>query len=94
MSTTNKLRLPQSFDYSFHRKFSESYQPLLENKDVRDVTLDFADVTYLDSAALGMLVLMHNKFSSEGKTVRITGAHGATLGILNMANMQKIIEIL
>ena len=88
--STASLRLPHRFDYSFHRKFSESYQPLLDSKEVQELILGFSDVTDLDSAALGMMVLVHNKFSAEGKAIKIKGARGATLGILNMANMQKI----
>jgi len=89
---TDVMRLPQRFDFSSHRDFFNLYQPILINKDIDQLTLDFKDVTYVDSAALGIMVLVHNKFSSAGKTVKIKNANGPTLDLLTMANMQRLFE--
>lgn len=94
MSETAIIRLPDRFDYAYHRQFSESYQPHLGNEAITEVVLDFSQVGYLDSSALGMIVLLHKKCSSEGKKVKIKGARGTTLEILKMANMQNIVEFI
>ncbi|MCE0555885.1 STAS domain-containing protein [Motilimonas sp. E26] len=59
------------------------------------IELDFSQVQYLDSSALGMLVLMSkkNEQSVQAKLV-IRGAQGNALDILEMANMAKLYAFL
>jgi anti-anti-sigma factor len=92
MSDIETLRLPSRFDYSFHRQFGEMYAPLIDSLSCKEIVLDFTQVEYLDSSALGMMVLLNKKFSGQGNKIKIKGAHGATEEILKMANMQKIFE--
>lgn len=94
MSESEVIRLPSRFDYSAHRSFVEGYTHYLGNAAVKEVILDFTQVAYLDSSALGMMVLCQKKLSSENKRVKVKGAHGATLDILKMANMQKMFEFI
>jgi len=94
MSEIVTLRLPDRFDYAYHRQFSDSYQQYLGNGAVSQLVLDFSQVGYLDSSALGMIVLLQKKCSGEGKKVSIKGARGTTLEILKMANMQNIVEFI
>jgi anti-anti-sigma factor len=94
MSELETLRLPSRFDYSYHRQFGEMYTPLIESPVCKEIILDFTQVEYLDSSALGMMVLLQKKFSTGGRKVRVKGARGATEEILKMANMQKIFEFI
>ncbi len=94
MSDIEILRLPSRFDYSYHRQFSELYTPLVEISKCIEIILDFSQVEYLDSSALGMMVLLQKRASGQGKKVKIKGARGATDEILKMANMQKIFEFI
>jgi anti-anti-sigma factor len=94
MSDIEVLRLPSRFDYSYHRQFGEMYAPLLESEACKEVVLDFTQVEYLDSSALGMMVLLQKKFSTSNKKVKIKGARGATDEILKMANMPKLFEFI
>lgn len=94
MSEIATIRLPDRFDYSYHRQFGESYQQYLGSQTVSELVLDFSQVGYLDSSALGMIVLLQKKCGNEGKKVKIKGARGTTLEILRMANMQNIIEFI
>lgn len=94
MSDIEILRLPNRFDYSFHRQFGELYAPLIDRATCKELVLDFTQVEYLDSSALGMMVLLQKKFLSHNKKVKIKGARGATDEILKMANMQKLFEFI
>ena len=94
MSEIETLRLPSRFDYSYHRQFGEMYTPLIESSVCKEIILDFTQVEYLDSSALGMMVLLQKKFSTHNRKIRIKGARGATEEILKMANMQKIFEFI
>lgn len=94
MSESKTLRLPNRFDYSFHRQFGEMYTPIVEGSDCNEIILDFTQVEYLDSSALGMMVLLQKKFSGKNGRIKIKGARGATEEILKMANMQKMFEFI
>lgn len=94
MSDVETIRLPSRFDYAYHRQFGEMYSPLVDNTAIREVILDFSQVEYLDSSALGMMVLMQKKFLAQAKKVKIKSARGATDEILKMANMQKLFEFI
>ncbi|MBK8188587.1 MAG: STAS domain-containing protein [Cellvibrio sp.] len=92
MSESVNFMLPERFDYSFHRQFNEGCNDYIANANLNEIILDFSRVGYLDSSALGMLVMVQKKASSAAKKIKIKGAKGATAEILRMANIQKMIE--
>ncbi len=92
MSESVNFMLPERFDYSFHRQFNEGCNDYIANANLNEIILDFSRVGYLDSSALGMLVMVQKKASSAAKKIKIKGAKGATEEILRMANIQKMIE--
>jgi len=94
MSQIEVIRLPNRFDYSYHRQFGEQYTPLIDGARCVEIVLDFSYVEYLDSSALGMMVLLQKKATGHAIKVKIKGARGATEEILRMANMQKIFEFI
>jgi HptB-dependent secretion and biofilm anti anti-sigma factor len=94
MSEVESIRLPSRFDYSVHKQFSDTYLPMLDNMATKEVILEFSLVEYLDSSALGMMVLMQKKMFSKNIKVKIKGARGATDEILKMANMNKLFEFI
>ena len=94
MSHSETIRLPNRFDYAYHREFSAACQPVLETISFKEVTLDFTLVDYMDSSALGMMVLLQKRLAAKSINVKIAGARGATREILIMANMQNIFEFI
>jgi HptB-dependent secretion and biofilm anti anti-sigma factor len=86
------LNLPSRFDYTYHTTFLAEYTSVLEGSDTNVLVLDFRQVNYLDSSALGMLVMLQKKYTAAEKKVKIKSARGATKEILTMANMQKLFE--
>jgi HptB-dependent secretion and biofilm anti anti-sigma factor len=94
MSPAEIILLPKRFDYSYHHQFDERYTPLLENANCKVIVLDFSEVEYLDSSALGMMVLLQNRFAGNDRQLKIKDARGATLDILTVAHMQKIFEFI
>ncbi|MES2825744.1 MAG: STAS domain-containing protein [Pseudomonadota bacterium] len=61
MSEQKIIRLPGRFYYNYHRTFSDAYSKFLDEISVTEIVLDFSLVEYLDSSALGMMVLMQKK---------------------------------
>jgi anti-anti-sigma factor len=88
------VRLPNRFDYANHRNFTETSMKAIDAAGVNEIILDFSIVEYLDSSALGMMVLFQKKALDKKIKVKIRGAKGATNDILTMANMQKLFEFI
>lgn len=93
MSNILVVHIPERFDFSYHKKLNESTDAGLKDSKVNLISLDFSQVNYLDSAALGMVVYLHKKAVAVNKKVQITNAVGVAEEILNVANINKIIEI-
>ncbi|WP_148714355.1 STAS domain-containing protein [Chitinolyticbacter meiyuanensis] len=85
------VRLDGQFTYEAHRAFKEATTPALEDAAISQIEIDFALVSYLDSAALGMLLLLNERAGS--KTVRLVNAKGTVRSVLEIANFGKIFEI-
>ena len=94
MSTTRVVRLPERFDFSQHKTFNEASDGALKDETVNCISLDFSQVNYLDSAALGMIVYLHKKASAVNKKVQITSATGTAAEILKVANIEKLVPLL
>jgi anti-anti-sigma factor len=87
------LRIPERFDFGYHKDFTEQYQKLLAEPSVTDITLDFSCVSYLDSSALGMMVLFQKKAKGQNVTVKIKDAKDSAKEILEIANFDRLFEI-
>ncbi len=93
MSDISVIRIPERFDFSFHKNFNESTDVALKDNQVSLISLDFSQVNYLDSAALGMVVYLHKKATAANKKIQIANASGIAEEILKVANLNKIIDI-
>lgn len=87
------IHVPERFDFSYHKTFTEQYQNVLNDNGVREVALDFSKVGYLDSSALGMMVLFQKKAKQMNIKVRIKGARASAKEILQIANFDRLFEI-
>lgn len=90
MGQTRVILVPERFDFNSHQGFNEQVEKLLSDKDATEIVLDFTKVSYVDSSALGMLVLLHRKANPAGKKLRIRGARGVAREVLDIANMQRL----
>lgn len=86
------VSLPVRFDFSHHTQFQAALQQFVGDVSVDTIILDFNRVEYIDSAALGMMMMWQKRAASSSKRVCIKGARGAALQVLSMANMQRLFE--
>jgi anti-anti-sigma factor len=87
------LQIPERFDFGYHKNFTEQYQTALTTGGVTDISLDFSRVNYLDSSALGMMVLLQKKAKAQNISVKIKGAKDNARDILNIANFDRLFDI-
>jgi anti-anti-sigma factor len=81
------------FDYQLHREFKEAYSPLIKDENVREIGIELSLVDYLDSSALGMLMLLNERASNSHKSVTLFNPSGVASHVLDVANFSEVFTI-
>jgi len=84
------IRLNGRFDFNAHRTFRSAFEAPLGDAQVRSLTVDLAGVDYVDSSALGMLLVLREKASVAGKPVALSNPRGTVKQVLDIANFRKL----
>lgn len=92
-SGTAELKLSGRFDFNAHREFRSAYESLVNDGSIRSINVDMAGVEYLDSSALGMLLMLRDKVNAAGKTLSLLNARGSVRQVLDIANFGKLFTI-
>jgi anti-anti-sigma factor len=87
------LRPQGRFDFNSFRSFRTDYEAALEQGGVQCVLVDLQQVQYIDSAALGILLLLRDKATPQGISVELANVQGAVKDVLEIANFHKIFTI-
>lgn len=77
------------FDYTCHKAFKEAFGGGV----VTCYEVDLSETLYLDSSALGMLLLLRDHAGGEKATVRLLSPNRTVLEVLNMANFGLLFNI-
>jgi anti-anti-sigma factor len=84
------IRISGRFDFSCHAEFKQAYTG---GSGCTSFVVDMGQVTYMDSAALGMLLLLRDHATSKGATVAISNCKGQPSEVLKIANFDKLFKI-
>ncbi len=85
------ITLTGRFDFNAHRPFRDAYTPHKE-PGTRFV-IDFGQIEYLDSAALGCLLLLREHAGGDPSRIRLTNCKPTIAKVLEIANFQKLVTI-
>ncbi len=88
------LALAGRFDFNAHRDFRNGYEPALQNSSVKTLNLNMEKVDYLDSSALGMLLLLNEKAKAANVEIVISSCPANIKKIIEVANFSRIFKIL
>ena len=88
-----QIAMSGRFDFQVHRDFKDAYTPLLDNAAVREIEVEMSKVDYLDSSALGMLMLLNERAKAANKPVSLLNTSGVVSQVLEVANFSKIFDI-
>lgn len=86
------IQLQGRFDFNTHRDFRAAVDTALQAPQTQ-LSVDLEGVEYLDSSALGMLLMLRDKARASNKTVSLANCHGAVRQILDIANFSKLFSI-
>jgi anti-anti-sigma factor len=90
---TARITISERFDSGLYQNFKKAYLPLLDNRAVQTIEVDISQVPYLDSGALGMLVLLNESAKNANKRVSLISLPGPVADVLKIANVDKLFSI-
>lgn len=79
------------FDFSAHQDFRSAYEDL--DRRPQSYAVDMADATYLDSSALGMLLLLRDHAGGDESAIRICNCNEDVKKILVISNFGRLFSI-
>ncbi|TBU95404.1 STAS domain-containing protein [Phytopseudomonas dryadis] len=79
------------FDFGAHQEFRNAY----ERVDVRPkrYVVDLKATTYLDSSALGMLLLLRDHAGGDRAQIRLLNCNADVRKILSISNFEQLFQI-
>jgi HptB-dependent secretion and biofilm anti anti-sigma factor len=81
------------FDFSTHSEFSNCYSSAIVNGNVSEVDVELGNVEYLDSAALGMLLLLSERAKIANKSVALVNPNEMVAQVLERVKFGRIFAI-
>lgn len=87
------LRLTGRFEFSAHREFRETVERVLGQQGLKEIVVDLTDVDYVDSSALGMLLMLRERAGSARLTLKLTNPRGMVRQALDIAHFEKLFAI-
>jgi len=79
-----RIAVQGRFDFSAHKDFRDSYETLAASPE--RFTVDLREATYLDSSALGMLLLLRDYAGGDASEVSIVNCNPDVRKILTISN--------
>ena len=86
-----QIKICGRFDFSVHKQFRDATNQVLSS--VKKIEVDLSAADYLDSSALGMLLILRDKVAGNKDSVVIKGATTDVKKILQIANFDKLFTI-
>jgi len=85
------IKVIDRFDYSVHKEFRAAYQ----NTPISsEFIIDMSSATYIDSSALGMLLLLREHLGDDSRNkITIKGCNPEINKILNISNFNNLFSI-
>ncbi len=82
------IKVSGRFDFGVHQDFRKATEQATQA--VRVIIVDMTNADYVDSSALGMLLVLRDKVSDSTNAVRIKNAKPDVKKILEIANFDKL----
>ncbi|MEC7815032.1 MAG: STAS domain-containing protein [Pseudomonadota bacterium] len=88
---TLTIRVEGRFDFSTHQAFRDAY----EHSDAATCRyiVDLSETTYLDSSALGMLLLLRDHAGGDDASISIENCNNDVRRILAISNFEQLFSI-
>ncbi|KAF2410764.1 STAS domain-containing protein [Pseudomonas antarctica] len=79
------------FDFGSHQAFRDAYERFYKVPEL--YVVDLKDTTYMDSSALGMLLLLRDHAGGDNAEVQVINSNPDVRKILAISNFDKLFDI-
>lgn len=86
------IHVSGQFNFSVYKDFREAYQRSAQPADTAYV-IDMAGADYMDSSALGMLLLLRERAGGERSEILITHSNPEIRKIFKISNFERLFKI-
>ena len=83
-----RLVLSGRFTFDAYHDFKAEFTPVLDSGDFKELEIDLGGVEYLDSSALGMLLLLKERVVH--KPIVLSNAKGTVKSVIEIANFHQL----
>lgn len=81
----------ERFDFNVHREFRACYKSMINSAS--EYTVDLTNTRYMDSSALGMLLLLREQAGGEKSRISIVNCCDDILKVLTISNFNKLFDV-
>ena len=85
------IKIQGRFDFSAHQEFRDAYEKTLQSPS--NYVVDLKETTYLDSSALGMLLLLRDHAGGDNSDIKIMNCNPDVKKILAISNFEQLFNI-
>lgn len=85
------IKIQGRFDFSAHQEFRDAYEKV--SQDPKGYVVDMKETTYLDSSALGMLLLLRDHAGGDNSHIEIVNCNPDVKKILTISNFEQLFTI-
>ena len=89
--TTLTISIKGRFDFAKHQDFRGAYEKPMTKPEL--FVVDLKETTYVDSSALGMLLLLREYAGGDESDVRLVNCNSDVRKILAISNFDKLFDI-
>ena len=79
------------FDFAKHQEFRDAYEKLQPKP--QSIVVDLKEATYLDSSALGMLLMLRDYAGADESDIRIINSSLDVSKTLDISNFNQLFDI-
>lgn len=84
------VTIGKRFDFSLHREFRDAYS---KEPASMEYIIDMRNTDYMDSSALGMLLVLREHAGDGAGKIRLTGCNEGIRQILDISNFNKLFHV-
>lgn len=89
---TLTISIDGRFDFSAHQAFRGAYEKVSPVPD--NICVDMSGTTYLDSSALGMLLLLRDHSGGDDSNIQLKGCNEDIRKILTISNFEQLFKVI
>lgn len=88
-----RIILTGIFDFSVQDDFRQIIDETLSSKKIKVITVDLAAVTFMDSSAIRLLLLLNRNASAAGESLALINCHDQLREIFSIGGFDTVLTI-